>query len=598
MKKKYSTAQIFVRIYREILEIVPFSGILGLLSIFLKGLLPAFSTVVLLHIINHVSLYIQGESAASLFIYDGIIFVAVYIAVYGMDFVGEITINMGIFQKCIHNFGIKLAQKTAKLPFIYLEKSDILNMLQRAKDCLKWARMSGIFMGSAQVIVSSISIITLIGVLASYNLWFIPISLVSTVPFFIMVLVRGNEFYRMKYRQAKRNRRLAYLWSLFGNKEAIKEMRVMGFGGYLSGQWIKTRDEINEETWKYNIKEGKSMLFCEVLKIAGYCLSIIFSLFLMLSSHISIGLFGVCIAAFKAMQEASKDLFLYLGMVTTDTAYVSDYFEFLDLEESQTGNDSFAGPISEIWAENIFFSYPAADSSHNTDAVLKGINVSIKQGEKIVILGENGSGKTTLVKVLLGIYESEKGVVLYNRIPLQELDTAFVRQKISVVSQDFVTYNLTLRESIAISNTKELKNDERLNKVIIDAGIQEVIGITGDLDSQMGREFGGAELSGGQSQKVAIARALFRDSEFIILDEPTSALDPLIETEILTQFIKIAREKTAVIISHRVGLCKLADRILVMKDGQIVETGTHDELIQNEGEYKRLYSSQEQWYIN
>ena len=177
-----------------------------------------------------------------------------------------------------------------------------------------------------------------------------------------------------------------------------------------------------------------------------------------------------------------------------------------------------------------------------------------------------------------------------------DIDKNSLYSYLSIIPENFMSYSLTLRENIAISDLKHLEDDMLINNSLASLGLQSLLSEVGGLDEQLGREFGGKELSGGQWQKIAIARGLFKTSELIILDEPTSALDPLLETEILQQFIEIAKNKTAVIISHRVGLCKLADRIVVMKAGQICEIGTHHELIEKDGEYKRLYTAQEQWY--
>lgn len=220
------------------------------------------------------------------------------------------------------------------------------------------------------------------------------------------------------------------------------------------------------------------------------------------------------------------------------------------------------------------------------------INLTIHKGEKIVILGENGSGKTTLSKILLGLYPPESGRLLYDGKPAHIFSRESLYSNVTAIAQDFVAYHLTLRENVALSNITRVNHDGEIWSALSLAGAESL----GGLDDRMGREFGGRELSDGQWQKLAIARGLFRDSGMILLDEPTSALDPLVETEILTKFMKAAEGKTALIISHRVGLCKLADRIVVMKNGGITEIGTHDDLMQMNGEYAKLYRAQEVWY--
>lgn len=244
-----------------------------------------------------------------------------------------------------------------------------------------------------------------------------------------------------------------------------------------------------------------------------------------------------------------------------------------------------------MFLSNVSFTYP-----NSKKYALKDISLSIHKGEKIVVLGVNGSGKTTLSKILLNAYPPSQGEMRYDKVLSSDIDKSSLYAYLSVIPQNFVSYNLTLRENIAISDLEHLNDDSLIERSLKLSGLPTLLDEVGSLDQQLGREFGGKELSGGQWQKLAIARGLFKSSDFIILDEPTSALDPLLETEILQQFIEIARNKTAIIISHRVGLCKIADRIIVMKDGEICETGTHDELIEKDGEYRRLYTAQEQWY--
>lgn len=278
-----------------------------------------------------------------------------------------------------------------------------------------------------------------------------------------------------------------------------------------------------------------------------------------------------------------------MGNLPEKISFANDYFEFLDLPEEQNGNIKIDGIQNGVFLSNVSFTYPNSEKY-----ALKDISLSIHKGEKIVVLGVNGSGKTTLSKILLNAYPPSQGEVRYDKVLSSDIDKSSLYTYLSVIPQNFVSYNLTLRENIAISNLEHLNDDSLIEHSLKLSGLPTLLDEVGSLDQQLGREFGGKELSGGQWQKLAIARGLFKSSDFIILDEPTSALDPLLETEILQQFIEIARNKTAIIISHRVGLCKIADRIIVMKDGKICETGTHDELIEkteNIGDYILLKSS-------
>lgn len=591
MNNKYNTFQILIKVYRQTLKAVPFSGISGVINYLAQGLFPAFTALILAKLFEAAYSLSEGSNTLHTMILYGGLFVGAYGMVYILQFLSSITINAGIYERCTSYYNMKISEKTAKLPLISFETAAILNLQSRAKDCVRREILSQIFMSSTVFITSGISIISTVTVLAVYNIWFVPISVASVFPYFIASKIRGKEFYFLKKVQAKKARRLDYLWGLFHNKQAIKEMRVMGFGNYLAEKWTETRDEVNEELWQQRSKDAKSLLFCDTLKIIGYGLSVFLALKLVLNASISIGVFGACIAAFKAMQEATETFLINLGKMPEMIAFANDYFEFLDLREDENGETKISGIKKQIQVANVSFTYPNSE-----DAALKNISLEISKGEKIVVLGINGSGKTTLSKLILGVYSPCEGQIYYDNIPLSIIDKDSLYTYVSIVSQQFVAYNLTLRENVAISNLSQMNDDALVICALKQSNLEPLLLEPEGIDTQLGREFNGRELSGGEWQKLAIARGLFRPSELIVLDEPTSALDPLIETEILQQFIEIAKDKTAIIISHRVGLCKLADRIVVMKEGQICEIGTHSELIQAGGEYTRLYMAQEQWY--
>ena len=592
MKNKKNAFQIIRRIYGHTLKTVPFSGTMGVLNYIVQGLFPATTSLVLSKLFDTAHSLTQGSDVFDEVMLYGGAFVLTYAMVYVFQFISSITINAGIYERCTSYYNMKISEKAASLPLIFFEDTELLNLQNRAKDCANREILSQIYMSSTVFITSLIGLVSTIAVLASYNIWLVPVSIISVIPYIITRLLRGKEFYLLKKAQSKKTRKLSYLWSLFHDKQSIKEMRIMGFGQYLSKLWIETRDEVNEELWKQNIKDGRSMLFCDMLKIIGYGLSVLLALYLVIKGYISIGVFGACISAFKAMQESTKSFLIDLGNLPEKIAIANDYFSFLDLPDEHNGTINSTGLNEGISLSNVSFAYP-----NSKGYALDKITFDIHKGEKIIVLGVNGSGKTTLAKIILGIYSPSYGEVRYDGILSSGIDKKSLYNYISIVPQDYISYKLTLRESIGISDTKNIQNDSLINETLLLSGLQSLMAEVGSLDNQLGGEYGGKELSGGQWQKIAIARALFKKAELVILDEPTSSLDPLVETEILQQFVKIAKDKTAVIISHRVGLCKLADRIIVMKNGKICEMGTHYELIKNNGEYKKLYNSQKQWYL-
>ena len=460
------------------------------------------------------------------------------------------------------------------------------------KRLLVFEIVSQLYMMNVTMVMSVMGIISVVAVLSRYSLWFIPISLFSILPYFIVRLLRGKEFYRLKKQQVKKERYKDYLWSLITNKQSVKEMRIMGFGDYIVKQWMYYRDDVNEEMWKLVKKDSLSLLICDFIRILGYGICIAISFALTINDKISVGVFGACITAFASVQNQTKSFLIELGGMPEKINYAKDYFSFIDAEEDGNKNAFHeVGEIQKIELQEVGFCYPNSDHQ-----ALKGVSIQISPGEKIAIIGENGSGKTTLAKLLMGIYKPDTGHVSINGVAIQDLERNSYLKKISLISQSFVRYCMTLRENVAISNLEELPNDSAIRDALSDANFR-MEDVSLELDTMLGKEFDGVELSGGQWQKIAIARGIFKESEVIIMDEPTSAIDPIAETEILKAFLEIAKNKTAIIISHRTGLCTLVDKIAVMKEGNLVEYGSHDSLIKEDKEYARMFHAQKQWYV-
>ncbi|WP_083677923.1 ABC transporter ATP-binding protein [Paenibacillus sp. FSL R7-0337] len=589
MKDKYTPLVIVLRVYKQTLKAAPWSGILSPLYYLLEGIFPVFITIVSARLFNEIFAYTQGRTEAeSLFVYGGVL-LAGYVLKQILQFISNITINAGVYERCTDYHKQAIAHKSSRLPLIQYEDSETMNIKTRAMDCVNREVLSQIYMSSAVFVTSAISIISLVSVLASYNLLFILLSLLTVMPYFIARRLRGKDFYALKKRQTKRVRYRDYLWEMFNDKTAVKEMRTMGFDQYLREQFKETRVEINKELWEFSKKDALSLLFCDTIRVIGYTASVVLALVLTISGEINIGLFGASIGAFLSVQNETKKFLMDLGSLPEKIAFAKDYYAFLDLPEECNGSVQKDSLTESIRLEQLEFTYPNAG-----DKTIKGVDLEIHKGEKIVIIGENGSGKTTLSKLILGLYPVQRGTVTYDGEALAELNQEALFQMISIIPQDFMRYSLTLRENICISDLGRSDADRDILDVL------EMVELDIDpagLDRTLGREFDGVELSGGQWQKLSIARGLFKDSELIVMDEPTSALDPLIEHQILMNFLTVAQCKTAIIVSHRTGLCRHVDRIVVMKAGEIVEVGSHSELIQRDGEYTRLYTTQEQWYV-
>lgn len=587
--------KVYMRVVNLSFKITPISSSVMVGYYVLDSFFPSLFIILHTGLFDSVATYLEKGGSYEKMIYQSVLIVACYALQHLSNVVCNMIINIGVYEKYISHSRLIIAEKAAEIPHIYYENAEIMDMRQRALECVELEKLSQLFMSAMVFLTSGISVVSVSIILAQYSAWFILISLVSVIPYFIIRVIRGKEFYYLKHQQAKKSRKLDYLWSLFTNKVTAKEMRVMGFGNYLHQSWTKLRNEVNQETWEHNLKDCRSLFLCDILKIVGYGICMMLSIMLCLMSKITLGVFAASISAFSDMQDRTKSFLTEMAFLPELLRYADDYFSFIDLPtspKSKYENKNTYDYQNQIIIKDAYFKYPNAKKY-----AIENINLTIRKGETIVILGENGSGKTTLCKLIQRLYCFDKGIMEIDDVNFSKIETVEWWKKISLVNQDFVKYNLSLCENIVISDIEKAVDHDTVRVYLEKIGTQLFeTGKIQDYDIQMGREYGGMELSVGQWQKLAIARGLFRDSELIFMDEPTSALDPVIETAILEKFLVLSKRKTAIIISHRVGLSKFADRVLVMKNGCICEEGTHDKLLALDGEYARLYQAQSKWY--
>lgn len=576
-------------------KFAPVSSCFTLLNYIVGGLFPAFTALALASLFEEAYNIQQGSGTANRLFFWGLVYLIAYAVNNFLIFITDLVIELGADKRQVQ-YRYLMCVKLSRMPLIDFENSNIKDMQQRAEEHLYGGIMDRIIRNSLRLVfLNLLNFITLSAVLAQYSLWFLPLCLVSVLPYCIARLIRGREFYYIKYKMAKKSRRMGYLWGLFTERKTVKELRALGADDYVFGEWTKTRDEVQDELWEQNRKDAVSLLFCDALRIIGYGACIALALVLTLNGAVNVGVFGACIAAFLTLQSSTRGVLELSGELPRELAFAGDYFEYVDLPEEFEGSidndkETYPGLRGKIELRGVCFKYPNAEKY-----AVKNVNFEICRGEKVAVLGENGSGKTTLSKLLLGLFPCSGGEIFYDGAAVGSLEKTSFYKTISAVAQNFTQYRLPLRENIAMSDIDKLNDDEKIADALRRAGLENLLDKAG-LDGELGAAFGGNELSGGEWQKIAIARGLFRESELIVMDEPTSALDPLIETEILKKFIEIAKDKTAVIVSHRVGLCRLVDKIAVMKDGEIAEFGTHDELLAQNGEYARLFTAQEKWY--
>ena len=489
-------------------------------------------------------------------------------------------------------YGWNMFEHAQKVRLEALEDSQILDTFQKA-DAAYSDEMAGSKMLSNVFMITEATLICIstVFVVGRFSVWLIPGAVVGCIPHLVVTLLSEKRRATVYRTQSGIRRRMQYLWVQFCKKESVKEMRSMGFGRYLKKLWVEANVKTMRDMQEVELRALKLSSLDAIIKNACYAANIAIALFLMLQEKIAVGQFAACLSAFAILQSELMRLGNKIGDFANSYHFVEEYYDFFQTETETDGEKEYQPFEKEIQLRDVHFRYCGSEKD-----ALNGVNLNINKGEHVVIVGVNGSGKTTLSKVLTGSYRASSGTVCYDGQNVDDLRKNSFYRDISLVPQDFVHYNFTLRENISISDLKYMGDEKRLENVVDTMDIKELVQSIGGLDIQLGREFGGRGLSGGEWQKVAIARGLFRDSKLIILDEPTSALDPLMEYDILTKFLGLIQGKTSVIISHRVGICRSADKIVVMKEGRVVECGTHEQLQQAGGEYSRIWQEQAKWY--
>lgn len=369
----------------------------------------------------------------------------------------------------------------------------------------------------------------------------------------------------------------------------LKETRLLGATKYFEKLYYNSLKMLNRLLFRAQLKKNLITLSFDILNVIGYGIILFMIFSFVMRQEITVGAFVAVLtsitALFNFMEEVISER---LGWAFENVASLENYLSFVNEKFEDKMNQEF-NMIKGMSFENVNFMYPGAEKKS-----LQKLNFHIKKGETIALVGENGSGKSTLCRLILGIYPPTDGEIKVDDNLIQNIS----RDQSSAVFQNFCKYKMTIKENISISNINVNLTDEKLLALCSDSGIVlDDENIEKGLDNMLGRDFNGIELSGGQWQRIAIARALFRKNQLIILDEPTAAIDPLEETRLYNKFIEICQDKTAVIVTHRLGAAKIADRILVLKDGYLIEDGTHEELMKNQGDYKRMFEAQNQWYV-
>jgi ATP-binding cassette, subfamily B, bacterial len=431
--------------------------------------------------------------------------------------------------------------------------------------------------------------------------------LLATVPATLAEWRFSKQSFRLRNWRSPESRRLLYLEYVLANDEHAKEVKLFGIGPILLGRYRTLAETLYDEDRRLTWRRSVATHLLSLLATGAFYGAYVGMALRAVEGRITLGELSLYILAFRQGQSLFQSALGAVGSLYEHNLYLANLFTYLDLptgvarprpvtvgqalpEAAAAGATPFAG----VRFEGVGFRYPGRD-----EWALRDIDLVVPRGESLALVGENGAGKTTLIKLLTRLYEPTEGRILLDGRLLSDWPIDALRARIGVVFQDFNQYQLRVRENVGFGSVDHLDDDTRLVRAVERGGAEEVVSaLKGGLDAPLGRWFQeGSELSGGQWQKIALARAFVREeADILVLDEPTAALDAEAEHAVFERFRELARERTTVTISHRFPTVRMASRIVVLDHGRIIESGTHDALIAQGGQYARMFSLQAEGY--
>jgi ATP-binding cassette subfamily B protein len=430
-----------------------------------------------------------------------------------------------------------------------------------------------------------------------FNPWLIALLFITILPSFIGESYFNDQTYALSRRQTPERRELDYLRYLGASDETAKEVKIFDLSGFIIEKFEALANKFYLSNRRISIDRSLWGTGFTLLGSLGYYGAYVYIILETISGRISIGQLTFLAGSFRQLKALMESVLTRFTAVSQGAIYLSDFFDFFDIRPAITvTNDPLPFPDtirSGFEFQDVGFRYQNAEKWAS-----RHLNFTLKAGEKIALVGENGAGKTTLVKLLARLYDPTEGRILLDGKDLRLYDIVSLRQNIGIIFQDYLRYQMRVSDNIAVGNILQKEN----KPLIVNAAEQSLAsGLVSRLpagyEQMLGKRFQeGIELSGGEWQKVALARAYMRQAQVLILDEPTSALDARAEYEVFQRFAALTKGKTAVLISHRFSTVRMADRILVLQEGELIESGSHQELIERNGKYAELFTLQAKGY--
>ena len=494
-----------------------------------------------------------------------------------------------------HEISLRLMHQSARLDLECFEDSDFYDKLERAR-----RQASSRILLMSQVLAQlqdSITVFFLAAALITFNAWLLLLLAITLIPAFLGETHFNSQSYSLMYGWTQERRELDYLRFAGASDETAKEVKIFGLSDFFGSRYKKLAGEYYRANRDLSARRAAWGGLLSMVGSLGYYTAYAVIIYRTVYGELSLGDLTFLSGSFLRLRSLMEAILIRFSSIADSALYLRDLFDFLEMEPRIISIDnSLPFPVTirkGFTFENVGFRYPQMKQW-----VLRDVSFTLHPGEKLALVGENGAGKTTLVKLLTRLYDPVEGRIMLDGHDLRKYNLDGLRDAVGVIFQDYVKYHLTATENIAVGLIEERNNETRIKEAARQSLADKVIeNLPNGYQQMIGRWFKqGTNLSGGEWQKIAIARAYMRDAQLLILDEPTASLDARAENEVFRRFVELTFDKCAVLISHRFSTVRMADRIVVLHEGKLLEHGTHDELLAVGGRYSELFQMQAAGY--
>jgi ATP-binding cassette, subfamily B, bacterial len=493
--------------------------------------------------------------------------------------------------KYSRHVSVQVMAHAAELDLLAYENPVFYDRLERAR--VQATDRLAMIQALGRLVQQVVTTLSLSIYIVSFSPWLMLLLVAGLIPAFVGESHFAFLGYAKNFRQTPVRRQLDYLRLLGGSKEAAKELKLFGLRNFLTERFARLYDGIYRENVDLFRRKLIAGVFLSAVGTVGYYSAYVFIIWRTLAGVLSIGAMAALTGAILQVSGNIQQLFSTLSGIADQALFLTDLLAFFEMQptiRSKPNALPAPRPMRQGFEfRDVWFSYPGTNRM-----ILQGLNFHLRPGERVALVGQNGRGKTTIVKLITRLYDPSEGQILLDGVDLREYDLEDLYREIGVIFQDFMRYEMTAVENIAVGRIEEIGNRELLQRAAFKSLAHEIVAkLPGNYDQMLGRRFeSGVDLSGGEWQKLALARAYLRDAQLLILDEPTASLDVRSEFEVFRRFAELTAGKTALFISHRFSTVRMADRIVVLDEGRITEQGSHEELAHLGGRYAEMFEMQ------